>query len=194
MVYDLSKSGGTKRVRKTVKGKLVGLTTNAEKCKVYDDEIGKYSFIQLSLILGKNEAGEDIWFNATAFKIDMREMPELAKADTLVAAKTHPLVQFEYYETDPRLAVDEHGLPKFDTVDKEDAKGNKFVQKEPRMYINNRLSPDDVKNSFKIIIEDAEPDKKVEAKPVPKGTGNPLKPFPVKEEDETIVEEVFNAG
>ena len=153
MVFDTNAAGGAKKPRLHIQGKLIGIQSDSAKCKLFDRDAGKFSFVRLSLVTGKDkQTGEDVWFNATAFDIDMAAMLEFNKADKLLLDKKHPIVEFDYYTT-LRGAVNDDGSPKNEEVE-ELRDGKTMIVRRQVMYLNNRLSKDDVIRSFKVLLDD----------------------------------------
>jgi len=105
----------------------------------------------LSLVTGKNKEGEDKYLNVTAYEIDFEHMPELQKADQLLRDKKKPLIELEYYESQKAAVVD--GKPIM-VEDKEMRDGKEVIVQKPKIYINYRMTKDDVVNSLKILEED----------------------------------------
>lgn len=154
MVYDVSTSGQNKQARTKAEGKLIGMQSDSSKCKVFDPEEGKYSWIRLSIVTGQDEEGNDEFLNVTAYDVDFNKMPELKKADELIRDKKKPWVELEYY-TSKKAQVGEDGQPIM-VEEEEERKGKTVVVQKPQVWINHRMSKDDVINSFKIVKEAAE--------------------------------------
>jgi len=140
---------GNKYPRNKVLGKLIGVSCNTEAVK--DDVKGVYGWLRLSLVVGVNAAtGEPEYFNASAYKVNYEEMPELKKADELVKNKSFPEVEFEYYTTE-KDAV-ENGQAVMEEFEEQRGGKTVIVQRQKK-YKNHRLSADDVKRTFKILAE-----------------------------------------
>jgi hypothetical protein len=153
MVYDIDGAGKAKLPRQMATGRLIGIQSGSKSCEVFDRENGDFSWVRLSLVVGKDKEGKDVFFNATVYDVHYSLMKELGRADALLLEKKHPIVQFEYYTSPPKLALDETGQPKTkQTVKMID--GKEVLVNDPVFYINNRLSKEDAINTFRILVED----------------------------------------
>ena len=100
MVYDKGKQTAAKKPRIKIEGKLIGMQGDSTIAKVFDAVAGKFSFLQLSIVVGMNPDGSSIYKNVTAYDVKMSEMPELKKADEMIRNKIRPQVSLECYESD----------------------------------------------------------------------------------------------
>ncbi len=154
MVYDVSKTKTSKKKdRNTITGRLIGIQCDSDECDVYDKENGKYSWLRLSIVTGKKTPeGKDEFFNCTCFDVDLSEMSQLKRADELLIAKKHPMVQIQYYTTESE-AKDKNGQPIFEEKE-EERNGKTYIVKVPKKYINYRSSESDIIEGFKVLKED----------------------------------------
>lgn len=163
MVYDKSQTTGQKKPRIRVEGKLIGMTGDSTKAKVFDSLAGKFSWLGISVVVGTNDDGTSIYKNITAYDIDLEKMPEFKKADELIRNKKKPMVTLECYETEV-LAKDKEGKPMMEEVP-EMRDGKEIVVQKQKVWNNLRMTADDVIKSFKILkeeTEDFQPVEKVE--------------------------------
>ena len=149
MVYDTAQQSGQKKERFVARGKLIGISSDSEKCKPFDKDKGLFGWIRLSLITGVTDSGESEYLNVTAFDINMEEMANLKLADKLLKDGNKPFVQLCHYTTEVEARDKENNLI---MEEKEVEREGKtiFVQKAKK-YINHRMSADDVKTSFKVL-------------------------------------------
>lgn len=164
MVYDQNPEITTqvKKPRKEIEGKLISLNTDSSKCKIYNPDTGVYSWLRISLVVGKDGDGNDKYFNTTAYNVNFEKMKELKKADELLKDRKKPKVKLEYYTTEVP-AVDEEG--KKIMIEKEEERGDKTVIVEKqKIWINHRCSREDIINTFKILEEDVQDKENVKDK------------------------------
>ena len=140
-----------------VEGKLIGINCDSTNMKLYDPKNEKYSWLQLSLVIGQNPDGSAIYRNVTAYKIDFKEMPELKKADELLKQKKKPLVKLQCYAT-TKDAVDKETKQPIMEETKEIRDGKEVIIQKQKKWTNYRMAADDVKNTFKILEEDVSKD------------------------------------
>ena len=154
MVYDTNKTEGKeKKPRIDVEGKLIGISGNSEKMKIFSPKDGKFSWLQLSLVIGYEKSGEAIYKNVTAYKVNFNEMQELKRADELLKLKKHPKVKLQCYTTTVDAIDKVTGEPIMEetTAIKE---GKEMIIQKQKKWVNYRMSDEDVKKTFKILEED----------------------------------------
>ncbi len=158
MVYDISGEGtNKKKPRFTIKGKLIGMTTDSSKGSV-DKNAGKFDFLTISIVNPEEKVvidniEKDRWYNINCWKIDLNKLPELKKADNLLQQKKRPLVQMVVYETEYTRKNQETGKPLTEEVE-EERNGKKVIVVKEVKGKSLRASNDDLKTSFKILEED----------------------------------------
>ena len=152
MVFDKNAKfdGKEKKPRIEVEGKLVGISGDSSKMKVFDPVTGKYSWLQLSLVVGKDHTGAAIYKNITAYDVKFAEQVELKKADDLLKAKKHPKVKLQCYETTTDAVDKTTGEPILEMISTE-RNGKEILVERQKKWHNFRMSEDDVKKSFKIL-------------------------------------------
>ncbi len=138
MVYVKGSDFDQVKPRFTATGKLVSISTDPKAIENRDE--GKYKYLDLA-ILHEEEGKEPVWHNIRISKVNLSELPELKKADELVAKKIKPTVQFRYYES---------------TKIAKDKQGNEIINPDgsAKIYRNKRASAQDIKDGFKILSED----------------------------------------
>ena len=143
MVYNTAGNfeGKKKLPRIKATGKLIGIRADFSKMKVADPVKGKFDWLEIAIITGKDESGSDIYKNVTAYKVDFSKMLEFKKADDLLKDKKHPMVEFECYSTET-VALDKK------------TKKPLVENGEVKMWINYRASEDDIIKTFKILKDD----------------------------------------
>lgn len=159
MVYDTSKDGktGKKRERFEVKGKLIGVSVDSNKCEICDKEKGKFSWLRINLVTNYDKPGEETeYMNITAFSVSFDKMKELARADDLLKEHKKPLVELQCYVSEA-LAFDKDKKPIYEEIE-EDRDGKKVFVQRQKKYINYRMSRDDLINTFKVLDEDIRTD------------------------------------
>jgi hypothetical protein len=137
MVFDTSTVGQAKKERTKAKGKLIGIQSDSSKCKIFDPEVGRYSWLRLSIVTGQDKDGKDEFLNVTAYDLEFDVMPELKRADALLREGKKPEVELQHYVT-TKVATDDKGNPVLE-------------DNKPKIYINNRMSRDDMIKTFKIL-------------------------------------------
>jgi glucose dehydrogenase len=152
MVYNQSKTTQQKKPRIKVEGKLIGLSCNSEKMKIFDPKEGKYSWLSMSIVIGHDDAGQDIYRNVTAYDIKMSEMPALEKADKLLKDKKRPRVSLECYEAEVLAKDKVTGQPITEEIT-EIRNGKEVLVMKQKIYKNYRMSDDDIKKTFKILAD-----------------------------------------
>src|SRR3972149_3796519 len=107
MVY-VKKEGQEMKERKTVRGKLIGIS--CRDSGVVNQEKGQFHYLDLTIVRKENDA--DKFYNIRCYGRGMKgkdaepidlESPKLKmlkRADELLKTKKHPLVCMTYYETD----------------------------------------------------------------------------------------------
>ena len=151
MVYDINKEASNKKARFVKVGKLIGINTDSQYCKKFDRENGVYDFVNISMVIGKDELGKDIWLNVRASHIDMSKMLELAKADKLLQKKMRPKVSITYYISE-KDAVNEDGNPVIEEVT-EMREGREILIQRQKKWKNMRASAQDIIDGFKVLEE-----------------------------------------
>jgi len=140
MVYVKGADFGQVKPRSTVTGKLVSISTDPKA--VENKEEGKYKYLDLAVV-HEEKRKDPVWYNIRVSKVNLSELPELKKADELVAQKIKPLVQVRYYES-TKIAKDEQG--------------NEIINPDgsAKVYRNKRASAQDIKDGFKVLSEDSD--------------------------------------
>jgi len=149
MVYNVSKKECKKKDRFSITGKLISIQTDADRCEVFDQKMGKYSWVRLSMVIGK-----DKYFNVTVYHVDMAQMLELKKADDYLKTKIKPFVSLKFYQSE-KLAFDKSGQSiNEEVVQKRD--GKEVIVLKQRKYLNYCCSPADIIKDFKIVSTNAD--------------------------------------
>lgn len=152
MVFNISTKKQVKKDRLNAIGKLISIQADSDKCEVFDTKLGKYSWVRLALVTGKDKSGKDIFLNITASHINMNEMEELKKADEFLRYKVKPFVKVTYYESE-KLAFDKDKNPiNEEFMTKRD--GKDVIISRQKKYKNLCASPDDIIKGFKIVSTD----------------------------------------
>lgn len=163
MVFDVSTLGQDKRPRLAAQGKLIGMQSDSSKCKIYEPTKGKFSWVKLTLVVGKRPDGSDKFLNITAYDIDLEKMPILKRADELLRERVKPLVKLEYYVSEKDAIVNGTQVME-ESVELRN--GKEVIIQKPKKWVNNRMSDIDVVNTFMILLEDANKYSPVEEKPI----------------------------